>query len=55
MFLVSHPRALGPKTEHESFFEVADLVYAAGDLRETKKASPNIANNRVAFPLGFFK
>ena len=39
MFFISQPRVFGPKTEHESFFYVADLVYAAGESARNKTAA----------------
>ena len=53
-FLISQPRVFGPKTEHESFFYVVDLVYAAGEsarkkpsLSERKKRSLKASSQAV--------
>ena len=40
MFFISQPHVSGPKTEHESFSQVGDLVYAAGESARTQKTPP---------------
>ena len=42
-FLHSGSRVVGPETEHESFFWVADLVYAADDSARNKKSAALVA------------
>ena len=47
-FWISQPRVFGRKTEHESFFQVANFVYAAGEsARNNKKKSPLQYNTRI--------
>ena len=43
-FMQSESRVFGPKTEHKSFFWVADLVYAAADSARKKHRDHRLAN-----------